>query len=102
MNFLNNSLEATGARVRAGTRAGIKARTRSGSGVRLRDKAGEILPELGPPTESGSLASSSSIGLIGGRFRQGGRRRRDLPGAISVNDLGSVIKFFFQTGWLTH
>ena len=45
MNFLNDSLVATGAGVGAGTGARIKAETRSGPGVGLRDGAGEILPK---------------------------------------------------------
>ena len=94
MNFLNNFSEATGAGVGAETGAGIKARTRSGPGVGLRDGAGEVLPELGPPTEPGSLASSSSTGSIGGGFRRGERRGRDPSGTISVDDLiKSVSKF---------
>ena len=95
MNFLNNSSEATGAGVGAGIGAGIKAGTRSGPGVGLRDGAGEVLPELGLPTEPGSLASSSSTGSIGEGFRRGERQGRDFPGAISVDDLGLVTKFFF-------
>ena len=69
MNFLNNSSKATGAGVGAGTGAGIKAGTRSGPGIRLQDGTGEVLPELGSPTEPGSLASSSSTGSIEKGFR---------------------------------
>ena len=68
MNFLNNFSEATGTGVGVGTGAGIKARTRSRPKVGLRDGAGEVLPELRPPTEPGSLASSSSTWSIGGGF----------------------------------
>ena len=101
MNFLNNSSEVTGAGVGAGIGAGIKAGIRSRPRIGLLDGAGEILLELGPSTEPGSLASSSSTGSIGGGFRQGERREWDPPEAISVDDLGLVTKFFFQTGWLT-
>ena len=87
MNFLNNFLEVTRARVGVETGAGIKAGTRLGPGIGLQDGAGEILPELGPPTKPGSLVSSSSTGLIGEWFRQGKRRGRDPPGAISVDDM---------------
>ena len=96
MNFLNNSSEATGAGVGAGTRAGIKAGTRLEPGVGLRDGAGEILLELGPPTEPGSLASSSSTGSIRGGFRRGERRGWDPPGAISVDDLIKLVSRSFS------
>ena len=96
MNFLNNSLVTTGAGVGAETGAGIKAGTRSGPGVGLRDGAEEILPELGPLTEPGFLASSFSTGSIGEGFRRGEQRARDPLEAISVDDLGSVSKFFSE------
>ena len=96
MNFLNNSLEVTGAGVGAGTGVGIKARTRSEPGVRLRDGAGEIIPELGPPTEPRSLASVFSTGLIGGEFQQGEQQGRDPPRAILVDDLIKSVSRSFS------
>ena len=93
MNILNNLLVATRPGVGAKTRAGIKAGTRSEPRVGLQDRAEEVLPKLGPLTEPGSLASLSSTGLIKGWFRQGEQRGQDPPGAILVDDLGSMTKF---------
>ena len=87
MNYLNNSSEVTEARVGAGTEAGIIADTGLGPGIGLRDGAGEVLSELGPLTELGSLASPSSTGSIGGAFRRGKQRRQDPSRAILVDDL---------------
>ena len=86
MNFLNNSLVAAGAKIRVGTRAGVG----------LRDGAGEVIPEWGPPTGLGSLASSSTTGSVGGRFRQGERPGWDLPGIISVADLIGLMNRSFS------
>ena len=75
MNCLNNSSEKGGAGAgtemgtEAETRARIRARTSLEPGIGLQDGAGEVLLEWKPPTGPGSLASSSSIGSRGRRFR---------------------------------